>query len=288
MRTKSPGSTKGIGIHHPFEAGRQADAEFMSISPAISNRCERCRDRRRIIHAADDDLVETDGAILVELGAHLVRRAAGGVAAHHVVAHQAIDLGPVLRGIGGRTAPPGRAWRRTGGCSRHDGRRAARSRSAGGSGRCPASPWRRAWCRRCRACGTAGRRAACRPRRGRPSRRAARSRPRSARRRSRGRRASACRAREAASTIGTLRAAVGQPPAGHPEDLALEIGHLAGQQRAADRDRLVERLTSGLVASRPAALRSAGAPTPRQRMTRPGYISSSVAAAMAMNTGCTE
>jgi hypothetical protein len=40
--------------------------------------------------------------------------------------------------------------------------------------------------------------------------------------------------------------------------------------------------TSGLGDSMPAAFRSAGAPAPRQRITRPGYISSSVAAAMAM------
>ena len=56
----------------------------------------------------------------------------------------------------------------------------------------PPSRWRRAGCRRCRACGTAGRPRPSRPGPGRPSRRAARSRPRSARRRSRGRRASAC------------------------------------------------------------------------------------------------
>ena len=60
----------------------------------------------------------------------------------------------------------------------------------------------------------------------------------------------------------------------------------------ANRDRQIrtvsEIVTSGFGASMPAALRSAGAPAPRQRITRPGYISSRLAVAMAMNTGCTE
>src|SRR5260370_22259029 len=46
--------------------------------------------------------------------------------------------------------------------------------------------------------------------------------------------------------------------------------------------------TSGLGESMPAALRSAGAPAPRQRITRPGYISLRLAAAMAIYTGCVE
>src|ERR1051325_1067541 len=97
MRTKSPGSTKGMGYMTPSKPVGRLMLNFIS-SP---NRSQGCRDRRSIIHATDHDLVEADGAILVELGAHLVGRAAGGVTAHDVVAHQAVDLGPVLRRIGG-------------------------------------------------------------------------------------------------------------------------------------------------------------------------------------------
>ena len=63
---------------------------------------QRGGDRCGIVHAADDHLVEPDRTILLEPGPHLGRRAAGGVAAHDVVAHQPIDLAPVLRGIGRR------------------------------------------------------------------------------------------------------------------------------------------------------------------------------------------
>src|SRR5689334_7678621 len=98
MRTKSPGSTKGMGYITPSKPVGRLMLNFI-LSP---NRGKGGRDRRSIIHATDHDLVEADGAILLELGAHLVGRAAGGVAAHHVVAHQAIDLGPVLHGIGRR------------------------------------------------------------------------------------------------------------------------------------------------------------------------------------------
>ena len=47
--------------------------------------------------------------------------------------------------------------------------------------------------------------------------------------------------RDAAITIGMLRAAIGQPAAGDLEDLALEVDHLAGEQRAADLHRLADR-----------------------------------------------
>src|SRR4029453_4047452 len=95
------------------------------------------------------------------------------------------------------------------------------------------------------------------------------------------------RAREAASTMGTLR-----PPLAsrRPETRNIWPSKSAISPASSARQifTVSPMLTSGLVASRPAALRSAGAPAPRQRMTRPGYISSSVAAAMAMNTGWTE
>src|SRR4051794_29430022 len=106
MRTKSPGSTNGMGYITPSKPVGRLTLNFIS-SP---NRGQGRRDRRSIIHATDHDLVEADGAILVELGPHLIGRTAGGVAAHHVVAHQAIDLGPVLRRIGGgerRLVEPG-------------------------------------------------------------------------------------------------------------------------------------------------------------------------------------
>ena len=280
------GLDEGDGIHHPFEAGRQADAELHGARLRLSpRRRQRRGDRRHVVGAADDHLVEAEGAIFLELGLHLGRRAAGRVAAHHVVAHQAVDLAPVLGGIGGSPAPPDRAWRRTAGCSRHGGRRAARSRSAGGSDRCLPSPWRRAWCRRCRACGTAGRPRRMRPRRGRPSRRAARSRPRSARRRSRGRRASACwGARPRARSAHCARRWPGDGRTTRKTSPWKSVISPASSERQI----LIASpiVLSGRGASMPAALRSAGAPTPRQRMTRPGYISSRLAAAMAMKTGC--
>src|SRR3954471_12189727 len=96
MRTKSPGSTKGMGYMTPSKPVGRLMLNFM-LSP---NRGQGRGDRRSIIHATDHDLVEADGAILVELGAHLIGRAAGGVAAHDVVAHQVVDLGPVLRRVG--------------------------------------------------------------------------------------------------------------------------------------------------------------------------------------------
>src|SRR5215218_4917606 len=97
MRTKSPGSTKGMGYMTPSKPVGRLMLNFI-----LSPDCSHGRgDRRSIIHATDHDLVEADGAILVEFCPHLVGRAAGGVAAHDVVAHQAIDLGPVLRRVGG-------------------------------------------------------------------------------------------------------------------------------------------------------------------------------------------
>src|SRR4029450_13315816 len=97
MRTKSPGSTKGMGYMTPSKPVGRLMLNFI-LSPHGS---KSRGDRRSIIHATDHDLVEADGAILVELGPHLVGRAAGGVAAHHVVAHQAVNLGPVLCRISG-------------------------------------------------------------------------------------------------------------------------------------------------------------------------------------------
>src|SRR5215217_1884683 len=97
MRTKSPGSTKGMGYMTPSKPVGKLMLNFI-LSPHGS----KCRgNRRSIIHATDHDLVEADGAILVELCPYLVGRAAGGVAAHDVVAHEAVDLGPVFRRIGG-------------------------------------------------------------------------------------------------------------------------------------------------------------------------------------------
>ena len=71
--------------------------DLIPAPPPVPPRCEAASSS-----AAENDLVEADGAIFLEPGAHLGRRAAGGVAAHDVVAHQAVDLGPVLGGIGGR------------------------------------------------------------------------------------------------------------------------------------------------------------------------------------------
>src|SRR5882724_9919784 len=96
MRTKSPGSTNGMGYMTPSKPVGRLMLNFM-LSP---NGGQGCRDRESIVHATDHDLVETDGAILLELGPHLVGRAAGGVTAHDVVAHQPVDLAPVLRGVG--------------------------------------------------------------------------------------------------------------------------------------------------------------------------------------------
>ena len=105
----------------------------------------------------------------------------------------------------------------------------------------PASRWRRAWCRRCRACGTAGRRA----------RRGLGEAGLHEGRRGRGRDQHAVgRAAGELQHVGRAtrraRSACCAPPLasrrpGDAEDLALEIGHLAGQQRAADRDRFGER-----------------------------------------------
>ena len=84
------------------------------------------------------------------------RRAAGGVAAHHVVAHQPVDLAPVLGGIGRRQRRlvEARAAQTDVlgmmGAAQHEADRPADRIDACFS-------WRRAWCRRCRACGTAGR-----------------------------------------------------------------------------------------------------------------------------------
>src|SRR5258708_40051372 len=97
MRTKSPGSTKGMGYMTPSKAVGRLMLNFI-LSPYGG---QRGRDRRGIVHAADHHLVEADGSIFLELGPHLGRRAARRVAAHDVVAHQAIDLTPVFRGISG-------------------------------------------------------------------------------------------------------------------------------------------------------------------------------------------
>src|SRR6266540_5993807 len=97
MRTKSPGSTKGMGYMTPSKPVGRLMLNFILSPDGGQSR----RERWSIIHATDHDLVEADGAILVEFGPHLVGRAAGGVAAHDVVAHQAVDLGPILRRIGG-------------------------------------------------------------------------------------------------------------------------------------------------------------------------------------------
>ena len=211
MRTKSDGSTKGIGIHHAFEAGRQADAELHVVPRAAASAAAM---RGASSSAAQNDLVEADRAIFVELRAHLRRRAAGRVAAHHVVAHQPVDLAPVLGRIGRRQRRLVEAARRPAGCSRHDGRRAARSRSAGGSDRAARS--RRAACRRCTSLRN-GRPAAPGPTWSRQAFTkggevaAEISTP------------SVCRpasfsmlGREAASTIGIVRAAIDQAPALRP------------------------------------------------------------------------
>ena len=129
---------------------------------------------------------------------------------------------------------------RRGGCSRHDGRRAARSRSAGGSDRCPLLGGAEPGVDDAELAERPAGRARLRPARCRPSRRAARSRPRSARRRSRGRRACSMLGREAAITIGTLRPPFARRRPETVEDLALEVGHLARQQRAADLHRLAD------------------------------------------------
>src|SRR5512138_3427940 len=97
MRTKSPGSTKGMGYITPSKPVGRLILNFIS-SPYCS---QGGRDRRSIIHATDHHLVEANGAIFLEPGPDLGRRAAGGMPAHDVVAHQAIDLGPVLRRVGG-------------------------------------------------------------------------------------------------------------------------------------------------------------------------------------------
>ena len=95
------------------------------------------------------------------------------------------------------------------------------------------------------------------------------------------------RAREAAMTIGTLR-----PPLAKRRPATWNTcpwkSIISPSSRARQIFTVSSIVTSGRVASRPDALRSAGAPAPKQRMTRPGYISSRVATAMAMNTGCTE
>ena len=93
--------------------------------------------------------------------------------------------------------------------------------------------------------------------------------------------------REAASTIGTSRAPLARR---RPE--TWKTSPWKSVISPASRERQIAIASASVLSGRgdsmPAALRSAGAPTPRQRMTRPGYISSRLAAAMAMNTGCIE
>ena len=93
--------------------------------------------------------------------------------------------------------------------------------------------------------------------------------------------------REAASTIGTLRAPLARRRPDTPKTSPWKsvISPASSERQIAIASPSV---LSGRGAAMPAALRSAGAPTPRQRMTRPGYISSRLAAAMAMKTGCRE
>src|SRR5215510_15854291 len=95
MRTKSPGSTKGMGYITPSKPVGRLMLNFMSASHRRQGR----GDRGRVVGAADHHLVEADGAVFLEPGPDLGRRAAGGVPAHDVVADEAINLGPVLRGV---------------------------------------------------------------------------------------------------------------------------------------------------------------------------------------------
>src|SRR5262249_16148361 len=99
MRTKSDGSTNGTGYITPSKPVGRLMLNFMRPSP--SERRLQCGcDGAGVVHATQHDVIETDGAVFVEPGPHLRRCAAGSVAAHHVVADQAIDLAPVLGGVG--------------------------------------------------------------------------------------------------------------------------------------------------------------------------------------------
>src|SRR5258708_39990235 len=95
MRTKSAGSTKGMGYMTPSKAVGRLMLNFI-LSPHGG---QRGRHRRGFVHAADHHLADADGSIFLELGPPLGRRAARRMAAHDVGAPQAIDFAPVPRGI---------------------------------------------------------------------------------------------------------------------------------------------------------------------------------------------
>ena len=267
MRTKSAGSTKGMGYITPSKPVGRLMLNFMALARAAASAAAM---DGASSSAADDHLVEADRRGIPRAWPSpgpACRRPRGGA--------------PHRRSPAGRPrassrphrpppAPPGRARRRprrmfsawwAPRSTKPIGRRIGSMLAARGA---------ELACRRCRRLRNGWPAAPVRPGRGRPSRRAARSRPRSARRRL---------SRPASCSM--LGARGGE----HDRDIARRHWPAAGRtprrpgpgsrpsrRRTAARQIAIASpsVSSGRGDSMPAALRSAGAPAPRQRIDPAG------------------